>query len=64
MANYMHEKFLQVFDDASTILEVAVVVVSVGVGVGVDGAMCCNTVSLKPTNTSLKVLELDRDVTM
>lgn len=56
--------FLQVFDDASTILEVAVVVVSVGVGVGVDGAMCCNTVSLKPTNTSLKVLELDRDVTM
>lgn len=64
MANYMHETFLQVFEDASTILEVAVVVVSVGVGVGVDGAMCCNTVSLKPTNTSLKVLELDRDVTM
>lgn len=63
MAN-MHETFLQVFDDASTILEVAVVVVSVGVGVGVDGEMCCNTVSLKPTNTSLKVLELDRDVTM
>lgn len=61
MAN-MHETFLQVFDDASTILEMAVVVV--GVGVGVDGAMCCNTVSLKPTNTSLKVLELDRDVTM
>lgn len=62
----MHETFLQVFDDASTILEVAVVVVSVGVGVGVgvDGAMCCNTVSLKPTNISLKVLELDRDVTM
>lgn len=59
MAN-MHETFLQVFDDASTILEVAVVVVRVGV----DGAMCCNTVSLKPTNTSLKVLELDRDVTM
>lgn len=33
----MHETFLQVFEDASTILEVAVVVVSVGVG-GVDGA--------------------------
>lgn len=31
MAN-MHETFLQVFDDASTILEVADVVVSVGVG--------------------------------
>lgn len=52
MAN-MHETFLQVFDDASTILEAAVVVVSVGVGVGVDGAMCCNTVSLKPTNQHL-----------